>query len=473
LILIFFTGISFLLNGLKVIKKITITPEVPAPFSNYAVIFENLLKGKLDVYKVPDSGPMKFAYNYISDKVAFLTPPERQVVSKNISFLKKYIILFIFLCLFPFLFEVFSPDFSNQLGLTPGTISIPVVFLLLLLSIMAVGLYTIRMMIPKNLPKQDVSENFATINGGGDPNSICPAIELACNEYRFEKVPNYINKSGFVKLDEISFKESASYSGSFSIETHPRYIHKKKNDQLPKVYIFIALISLIISIAYFLMIENREIDFSGILSSIGDFSAGVIFLGTAGTFFSRSYLLFSIYQFESVFIYLEATGNIGKSEITAGRSITDSIETRNIVIRSDSQFKIYTTRLLSECYHIQGERFITAMIVDQQVDEIAQKIIETIRGFKEEGVQIRGVDVSTESLNKITMVNLMIEEAKKSTNALSSSTVSNLNLTDPNSGPQGSATLLPGNDNKECPRCAEIIKAKAKVCRFCNFEFPT
>lgn len=27
------------------------------------------------------------------------------------------------------------------------------------------------------------------------------------------------------------------------------------------------------------------------------------------------------------------------------------------------------------------------------------------------------------------------------------------------------------NDTKECPQCAETIKAKAKVCRFCNYRF--
>ncbi len=25
--------------------------------------------------------------------------------------------------------------------------------------------------------------------------------------------------------------------------------------------------------------------------------------------------------------------------------------------------------------------------------------------------------------------------------------------------------------NKECPRCAEIVKAKARICRFCGYEF--
>lgn len=28
-----------------------------------------------------------------------------------------------------------------------------------------------------------------------------------------------------------------------------------------------------------------------------------------------------------------------------------------------------------------------------------------------------------------------------------------------------------GYDTKECPQCAEIVKAKAKICRFCNYKF--
>lgn len=27
------------------------------------------------------------------------------------------------------------------------------------------------------------------------------------------------------------------------------------------------------------------------------------------------------------------------------------------------------------------------------------------------------------------------------------------------------------DDSKECPQCAEIVKAKAKLCRFCNYKF--
>lgn len=30
--------------------------------------------------------------------------------------------------------------------------------------------------------------------------------------------------------------------------------------------------------------------------------------------------------------------------------------------------------------------------------------------------------------------------------------------------------VLPEGDTMECPKCAEIIKAKAAACRFCNYE---
>ncbi len=36
-----------------------------------------------------------------------------------------------------------------------------------------------------------------------------------------------------------------------------------------------------------------------------------------------------------------------------------------------------------------------------------------------------------------------------------------------------SVERLQANDTIECPRCAETIKRRAKVCRFCGYELPS
>lgn len=32
---------------------------------------------------------------------------------------------------------------------------------------------------------------------------------------------------------------------------------------------------------------------------------------------------------------------------------------------------------------------------------------------------------------------------------------------------------LPTVNEKKCPKCAELVKAEARICRFCNHEFPS
>src|SRR5262249_2403654 len=36
---------------------------------------------------------------------------------------------------------------------------------------------------------------------------------------------------------------------------------------------------------------------------------------------------------------------------------------------------------------------------------------------------------------------------------------------------QTASTVVPVSDTKECPDCGETVKAAARICRFCRYEF--
>ncbi|MBS4057373.1 MAG: hypothetical protein KGZ82_08660 [Bacteroidales bacterium] len=470
LMITFFTGVSFILSGIISTKRVTITPEIPSPFKHYVSIFDNLLNGKLEIYKFPDYGPLKIAFNYVSDKIPYLTPPKRKIVSKNVSLARNALLLALIVMAFVLFQKLVPESFYQEFYIERIIFRFPFVFFGILLLLAGISFYSIILMIPENIPRQTVSENFATINGGGDPNSIFPAINKLFNEFRYNALPNYSFKSGFAKIEDLSFNETGSYDGKLAVETHPQYIGNNENDIIPNIYLLLAAFSLITSLINFaLMVVEPGPDI--IQSYLGNFFAGLIFLYLAGSFISRAFILNNIFKYDSVFTFIDVSGSIGKSEITAGKAITDSIETKNVVIRSDSQFRIYTTRFLSESYSLNGSRYVTAMITDDNIHLITEKLLQTINNFKAEGVSVRGIDISSESLNQITRANLLIHDSRKNTKSLPPSPDQKAIQSKSNES-INTVSSQDSTDVKECPRCAETIKARAKMCRFCNFEFP-
>ena len=220
---------------------------------------------------------------------------------------------------------------------------------------------------------------------------------------------------------------------------------------------------------------------------------------TGRNFFIRAHLLLNTFKYESLVTMVEVEGTIGKTEITAGKAITDSLETKNVVIRSDSQLRLYTTKVLTENYSLRGARYISAMIIDSKARDAEERLLNTINNFRDEGVSVRGIDVTSESLNQIAQANIMIQNAKRGHGkALDANDQPPPRIlsdgTDDTGRTQHAETVEepeekynatmndqadntsqhspdPQSDTKECPMCAETVKAKAKICRFCNYRF--
>ena len=469
-LILFFASLGFLLGGLKNLKKVTITPNDPPEFNHYERIIDSIEKGKLEIYKLPNFGPLKFAYNYLSDKIPFLKPSQRRVVEMNVIFLRRYIFLLIIIFSAHYSQKFIPSDVFYELEIQPGSVQFPFTFLILLFAFLAFSFYTIFLLIPNNIPRQEVKEEIATIRGGGDPNQFCPLLERAFLNYRFNKLPNRKYKSGFEKIEELSFNETGSFQGRFVMETHPKFLGSSRMGAAPVIFIIVAILSLVISLFYLQRTDIYNENTYGFPGLILNFIAGFIFLRTSVKFFHRASLLLNSYNFESFLVSVDIEGTIGKTEITAGKAITDSIETKNIVIRSDSQLKVYATKIESENKNISDNRYITAMVTDDSVIEVLETIIKEINNFRDEGVAVRGVDISSESISQITQANVKIQGAKrnyKTENELQERKVMAIEET------ISEEHLHPNNnpDTKECPQCAETIKAKARICRFCQYQF--
>jgi hypothetical protein len=118
----------------------------------------------------------------------------------------------------------------------------------------------------------------------------------------------------------------------------------------------------------------------------------------AAAFFGRFLLagansLFNTFRFQS-FVYVAAlTGTAARTEIAVGRGIHDSIESRNVVMRSDMRVEYAAADVVSEATPMDGLRAIVSFKDEARLRDGLEYFREALSLFAERGARIRGVEL--------------------------------------------------------------------------------
>jgi len=196
------------------------------------------------------------------------------------------------------------------------------------------------------------------------------------------------------------------------------------------------------------------------------------------TWLAHAQSVFLSIRYRSVLLFAEFRGQITVSEVRVGKAIHDSLESSRRVVSSDFTARYYAAEVVSQSTGRGGERVLLELRGTPLAQEWLDHIHEEVRAIGCEPVRITGIDTDVQA-GAMVEANIRIAHARKNIAAPAAS-----------GGPppigMQATPLLPENEEspalpappsgdsragyRECPSCAEWVREKARVCRYCQTE---
>jgi hypothetical protein len=198
----------------------------------------------------------------------------------------------------------------------------------------------------------------------------------------------------------------------------------------------------------------------------------------SGVALRLAWKLDSTFRFTSNMILIVLDGIYSQSRVRIGRSIVDSNESENLATRADIRINLFAGEALSETPHILKPRELSGLTAGARPSQLIELFRSDVDAFSLKGVAPIGIKFQGAG-GDITSANLAISAARAGMEApaIAASTGQSLPRL---AGPQPALTAatvpeLPAADTKvetkDCPMCAETVKAAARKCKHCGFMF--
>jgi hypothetical protein len=496
-------GLKWIVSGFSEIVTPWMPANIPDSFRDYAEVEKGFKDRSLSVYKPFDS----FISGIFGGNSMFVTPARRNIVEENGKELKNRVKRLIYSALalgaislfFHWLPSDSAREFLYDADLEwmlswinshlPITTYLPFILLLILQGALAlIEFISILTMIPRFQPGTVAQEGIDHYRGFGHPDQIFSRLPDLAQGLRWEEFLNRVD-STWGQRASAAIGDVGEFSGRLIIEQQPQPVDTM-GDRPAYLMVFLGWFLLFAGMGLYLFLllptQLQQLGFNlfyapiyvlmmGLVASIAARS-GERFVGYGRTILQAA-------QFRSLGILIQISGTLSRADIRIGKSVADSIESSNVVARSDFSARMWSADLISEASRLDAKRELLGLEQSDENQRWIHFFRDGIENLREEGVKPIGVDLQTKEVDEIIKANISVS-------ALRSSAVEQAQLEVGVTGNDTQLLLESGegissnrempkqgllnsaiDEYKECPECAEMVRARAKKCRFCGYRF--
>lgn len=499
------SGLKFVFGGLSEIVRPWMPANVPVKFRDYQEVARGFKDRALTIYKSLDA----FTSGILGKNTMFLSPVQREVVEDNAKRLKRRLLWFlisvgVLALVLWFVNWLTTGSAGNLLQETDArtfnlliaegarkTLRTPFLWLVVLQVVLgAVEFVSSTMLVPHGQPSTVADEGSEYYRGFGHPTQLFNRLPDLGTSLTWQGFPN----RAYSSWDEralASVGDTGTFQGYLIIEQQPQPIGTPS----------VAAGYLLLGAGWLLTLAGYGIFLFQLLpepirrwgtTTADPFLYAPIFVlamgATAwiatrsGTYFNRqARKLFEATRFRSPAILIECAGNLSRADVRVGKSMADSIESSSIVVRSDFTARFWAAELISEAARLDEPRELLALNATPESQKWVDLFEREIYKLRAEGVQPLKVELATEEVSQIVDANVAISAGREAATKRAQLQSASEESAPPAFPGQAQAQLESGEPPdpsvpipdgwKECPDCAEIVRARARKCRFCGYRF--